>query len=142
MLAVVLEDHRHLVGVGDDVVVGDDIAGGIDDEAGSQRDALRMGLLLRGVAERLTLPAEGLALLLEEAAQELVERRLREALPRPALIGTRILILVLLLVLVLSHLTIAGAARLLGDGDVDDGRRDLLDQWREARQLHRRRGLR
>src|ERR1700686_2283687 len=119
MLAVVLEDHRHLVGVGDDVVVGDDIAGGIDDEAGSQRDALRMGLLLRGVAERLTLPAEGLALLLEEAAQELVERRLREALPRPALIGTRILILILILilVLVLSHLTIAGAARLLGDGD-------------------------
>ena len=61
MAAVVLQDHGDLIGVADDVVVGHDVAARIDDEARAERHDLAPGLRLAAV--------------LEEPAQQLVERR-------------------------------------------------------------------
>ncbi len=60
--AVVLKDHRYLVGVGDDMVVGYNVAGGVDDETGAERHDF-----FRGIA--------GLERLFEKALEELIERR-------------------------------------------------------------------
>ena len=73
VFAAVLEDDLDLAGVADDVVVGDDIARGIDDEAGAERDALRPGL--SGACGKAG-PRRRWVLLVEEAAQQLVERRI------------------------------------------------------------------
>ena len=52
--AVFLKDYRHLVGVGDDMVVGCNVAGGVDDEPGAERvDAARAAVAVL----RITLAA-------------------------------------------------------------------------------------
>ena len=60
--AVILKEYRHLVGVGDDMVVGYNVTGGVDDEPGAQRHDF-----FRGIAE--------LERLFEKTLEELIERR-------------------------------------------------------------------
>jgi hypothetical protein len=63
-LAAVGEDHHHVVGVADHVVVGDDDAAGVDDETGAERGALARPR--RSAAH---------AVVLEELFEHVVERR-------------------------------------------------------------------
>jgi hypothetical protein len=60
--AIILEDYRHLIGVGDDMVVGYNIAGGVDNEPGAERHDF-----FRRIA--------GLERLFEKVLKELIERR-------------------------------------------------------------------
>ncbi len=71
----VIEDDGHLVGVGDDVVVGHHDAGGIDDEARSQRIHPA-----RRVRPPLVVALLIVAAVLEEVIEELAERRTRRQL--------------------------------------------------------------
>ena len=111
MLAAVLQDDHHLVGVLHDMVVGDDIAARIDDEARAQRSA----------GDRRAFAA----LLFKEAAQEFVERRRRQpagrcSVLRAAGVGFRFVG--------------SGLARTLNSRHIDHGGHYPLDHGSKARQ--------
>ena len=77
--SAVVEDDGHLVGVGDDVVVGHHDAGGVDDEARAQRiDPAR------GVRPVLVVALLIVAAVLEEFVEELLEGRTGRKLRRRA----------------------------------------------------------
>ena len=75
VLAVVLQGDFDLAGIADHVAVGHDVAGRIDDKAGTERDPL--GLASRHLRKEVPLAVR--VLLIEEAAQEFVERRVGKA---------------------------------------------------------------
>src|SRR5262249_8202771 len=101
----------------DDVVVGNNDARRVDDEAGAERDAARARALVVGTAAERARHHPALALirppmLVEEAAQELVERWAAKFLRHRRRGPIR--------------------TRLLGDRDIDDGRQHLFHERRKA----------
>src|SRR6185437_5886422 len=98
------------------MVVGDDVAGRVDDEARTEGDALHPFLVVGMAAELVRDRLAVAAMLLEKAAQKLLERRIIVA-------GRRVERLI-------RHLVVGG--RLFGNRDIDDRRQHFLDQRRKA----------
>jgi len=109
MPVVVLKDDGHLVGVGDDMVVGDNVAARIDDKAGTECQNP-----FRSVAE--------LERLFEKTMQELIKRRATLSKGRG----------------VFSSIPLVLSRRLLLqlDRNIGDGRDDAVDEWGKARQIN------
>ncbi len=99
-----MQDDAHLVGIGDDVVIGDHIAARIDDEAGAERRNLTRRPVAAAAAATL-LPVKEI---LEEFLKRRAGRELRHAFRQGA--GARAVL------------------HCLGGGDIHHRRQQLLGQ--------------